>query len=235
VSTLSIADVCSVSDKIQSVPGDLGYKSRGHLCEGLYESKISADFELVSLSKGDLQNINANSVFVISAPPSDKSLFKNGVSITAVSLKPRLYYRMDAVIQQDSTLEWQMNKVVNKVPQLYGHIGIFGWEQGQNERLYIPVIIHDAAQQLDKSSNVNTKITLRAGVNIEYLIYRVFADDYSGEEEDINTFHAAGHPISFEFSAPKTTDSIYKIQVDAKAEGDDNWLTHTLFIASPVN
>ncbi len=62
------ADTCDSSLLERADSGKDGYKDRGGICEGLYESPVSADFELVSLVESPLSDYKQGDVISIEAP-----------------------------------------------------------------------------------------------------------------------------------------------------------------------
>ncbi|WP_158770573.1 hypothetical protein [Paraglaciecola sp. L1A13] len=225
---------CNISVNIKSIEGELGYQSRGQFCEGLYESKISADFELVSLLYSPFPTFSVNDVLNVFVPKLSSELFPSGASITALSLKPRMYYRMDATMADNSSLTWPLNQVISKIPLTHAEIGMFGWTNRNTDILYTPLSIQLEREKLFSIKPETVQVAVRAGVNIEYLVWRVFSQNIYGEEHLIEEFHAAGHPIRFNFELLEFTNGIYQIQLDAKSVGSDEWLTQILSVAAPT-
>jgi hypothetical protein len=234
VSFQLFGQVCNTGGNIKSIEGELGYQSRGQFCEGLYESKISADFELVSLLYSPLPTFDVNDVLKVFVPKLSSQFFPAGATITALSLKPRMYYRMDAIVAANSSLKWPLNRVISKIPLTYDEIGVFGWTSRQTDIIYTPLIIQLESEKPSTSKAKTVHVAVRAGVNIEYLVWRVFSKNTSGAEYLIEEFHAAGRPIHFNFELLEFSSASYQIQLDAKPEGSDEWLTQILLIAVPT-
>lgn len=225
----AIALDCIGDQQIKPVSGQLGYQPRGELCEGLYESKISADFELVSLLSTSVPKFNDTDTFLIQAPKINSI---KEIGITALSLKPRLYYRMDAQLKHPDKIHWPTKQVLSKVKLNAEDIGVFGWTHVAADTIYIPLTIslkNIATTATDFSA---LHIALRAGVNVEYLVWHLISDGAIGQENLIDQEFAAGESIGFQFTVPSTSGSTFKIQIDAKPESSDDWLTQTLSISA---
>lgn len=233
--SVTFSQNCNNGDHVKSVGGDLGYKSRGQVCEGLYESKISADFELVSLLFSPLPSFHDKAVLTVIAPKVANSLFRNGVKVTALSLKPRLYYRMDADVNTKTELAWPVNEVISKIELNYQNIGLFGWASKSTDIVYTPLYIRLDNEIDDADTSQMIHAVVRAGVNVETFVWRILADNLRSEAHLTQTRYAAGSPIRFKFEPPQITGDTYKIQLDAKPENSDDWLTQTLSIAISTN
>ncbi|MBK8655628.1 MAG: hypothetical protein IPN20_17345 [Haliscomenobacter sp.] len=97
----------------QITPADnavLRYKYRGNRCEGFYRSKVSAkSLALVSCTLGEFRFKSDPEERITLQVASEKA-----VNIRAQGIPIDLYYRMDASLEPDQKLEWDVASVLLK-------------------------------------------------------------------------------------------------------------------------
>ncbi len=118
------ADTCDSSLLERADSGKDGYKDRGGICEGLYESPVSADFELVSLVESPLSDYKQGDVISIEAPIIDKEFGKSSISIRGLALRPQLYYRMDTNFKGAKPVEWSVDGVLTSINLKASELGM---------------------------------------------------------------------------------------------------------------
>jgi hypothetical protein len=90
----------------------LRYKTRGNRCEGFYRSKVSsASLDFIAFTIGDFRFKNDAAEVVTLSVPSAGS---KKVGVRAHGIPINLYYRMDAELSGQQTLDWDVAAVLLK-------------------------------------------------------------------------------------------------------------------------
>jgi hypothetical protein len=113
-----------------------GYQKRGDRCEGLYVANVgSHSLAAMSFSLGRIHYELKPSVRLeVSAPGQTQP-----VSIRAVAIPPKTYYRMDAVLPAGESMVWPVRDVLLREKLDDSMIGIFAWKGPESAKTLIPV------------------------------------------------------------------------------------------------
>ncbi len=226
---------CGTHATIKAIYGVLGYKSRGGICEGLYESKVSADFELVSLKENRLEAYTPEDTINVYFPDVSEQTKNAETFITGIALKPRLYYRMDAKLQPAKSLKWPVEPVLSKIKLKQSELGIFGWSKKKKGTIYIPIRASLDKKDVIKNKDFDVEVIVRTGVNIEKLAWRFLGKGMSKKYNKVSESFPAGDPISIEITWPENHPPVIRLEIAAKPLESDKWLKKIFDIAVPVN
>ena len=151
----------------------LGYQEREFRCEGLYEALVSSStFQIMSVTVGRIAFSFASRepVRISSAlQPARKRL-----NVRAVGLYPGTYYRMDTVMKPDSDIMWPVHEVLEPLQLSSDRIGIYGWYDTDEHRVFVPV---RALQPGDTLTSDRVTLLIRPAVELEVLRWRQTIDD----------------------------------------------------------
>ncbi len=124
----------------QITPADnavLRYKYRGNRCEGFYRSKVSAgSLALVSCTLGEFRFKSDPEERITLQVASEKA-----VNIRAQGIPIDLYYRMDASLEPDQKLEWDVASVLlkdSKTAKAF-NIGLLAFRESEGNKIFYPV------------------------------------------------------------------------------------------------
>jgi len=228
---------CNLSE-FPSSNKKLGYQARSNgslRCEGIYKSKISSGFEILSFTrqqvftKGvDELNINSKTKFKIP--------LKN-IQIIGKSLPSNFYFRMDASIKVGEEFTWPMSDVVKNLTELENNIGIYGRAELNNVEFVVPleVKVDNVKKKACKSKDCNAKQFLGR------LIIRTYEDIntvyvYKQGDEDnsyllLNDEYEAREPIIIEipgWTPQSIDDNILQLEIQLKPVDSDDVLVQTM-------
>jgi hypothetical protein len=196
--TLAASSACDPSI-LQNHEHPEGYRDReGQLCEGMYATGVSSMGLMLASFTGPMQGINL-------ARKADfkfhwKPVGQGDIRVRADSLRPRLYYRMDAVRPANEThLSWN-----NAIPAHYemrtSEFGIIATQKdASGNLLYLPLQVSQNGKSASKGSYV---VTVISGAEIEEIYWSLSME---GQEQHIvydepldRRPYAANQPISIE-------------------------------------
>ena len=217
--------------KITPTEGANGYQLRtqgSHRCEGTYRTPVASDFEVIGFRYGPLSTAGASQLQLLSA-----SKYYNGkepFNLTARSLSPHIYYRMDGIARVGESFIWPLNEVVGNVQGLSDNIAVFGWSDSQKNMVYVPVAVSGTSQ-----ANPTLILTLRTGVDVETVLLRRHSDK-EGKKEYIQKKFSARTPIEIKIPTwtPQINEKILVIDIFLKPRFDDTWLNEILYLAVDV-
>jgi hypothetical protein len=134
-------------------PGVEGYQGRSNSprCEGMYAANVAGpSFELVSLTKGRLE-YDLDHPPVLRVRPLVASA--TSLSVQAVGVVPGLYYRMDAELEPDRTLDWPVKEVLALRDIHAEAIGILGIRYLPGRQpTFIPLQVATQVGQMDPAT-----------------------------------------------------------------------------------
>lgn len=194
----------------------LGYRVRGDRCEGLFVEEVSGTIRVASLHfpRGDFQPRVGMSVRLAwSLPPS------NQVQVQAVSLRPKVFFRMDAVRPGSQTSYLWPTDFAEAVRLKSADIGLLSWTNlpigGRTQRVYSPVSVKDRSGESD--------VVLVPEAQLDELYYSlVKIDGQGGVDTSMISdrplklgFYPAGQPVTIRLPAlePKR---IYRLEIAAR-------------------
>jgi hypothetical protein len=124
--------------------GELAYQERdNNRCEGFYVQEVSStDISLVSLTQSGVVKSTSTLTMTWHVPTTSESPI---ISIQALSIKSRLYYRMDtseAATGQQGQFDWvteYLNRAGITSEAIGKAIGVSAWVEESSDRLYLPL------------------------------------------------------------------------------------------------
>lgn len=233
VSLMSIPCHAAVQDSpcdnsLNPIQGQAGYTLRGDRCEGLYISPVTANsLEIVSLHKGRLYFDLLPGIHLEVSPENVSSAMQGPVYVRAVALNQKTYYRMDAVLPPDHTLSWPINDVLLPVGLRANGIGIFGWINSENGKLFVPIHVVQQGKNSLQQPDGSIKLVVRSPVDIENMVWRLFVEGVPASEQNIEWLKAitrpvyAGQPVTI--FLPKGPSGVILIEVAARMKNSDSW------------
>lgn len=205
---------CDPNLKVRA--GDpLGYRERGDRCEGMFVEEVSGTIRVASFHfpRGDFQPRAGTSVRLgWSLPPVSQ------VQVQAVSLRPRTYFRMDAVLPGSATSYLWPTDFAETVRLKGADIGLLSWTElpigGRTRRVYSPVSVKDRSG--------GTELVVVPEAQLEELYYSlVKIDDQGRAEASVVSnrslrlgVYPSGQPVTIRLPAlePKR---IYRLEIAA--------------------
>jgi hypothetical protein len=220
---------------LRPVTGAMGYAGRSSdsRCEGFFESPVSgAGLELVSATIGVIDwDAGRADRLIVSAP--DVSLPGAGeLSLRAVGLPPRLYYRMDATIPTGATLTWPVSDVLAPSGITPADLGVYAWVDGADGRVFVPVRV--AASAAPPAATGPVVLRLRSYATLDRVVWReVAADGSSSEWRSVTERpHHGGESLSFELPAGAAGPVVLEFR--ARRAGTDDWLALLVTLWRPA-
>jgi hypothetical protein len=193
----------------------LGYRQRGDRCEGMFLEEVSGTLLVASLHfpRGDFEPKSGTTVRLQwSLPPAPQ------VQVQAVSMKPKVFFRMDAVRPGDSTSYVWPTDFPETVRLRGADIGLLTWADvpigGRAQRVYSPVSVRDRSGAAE--------LVLQPQSQLDEVYYSIVALNAQGgveksvvAEQKLPGFHAAGQPIRIGLPAlePKR---LYRVEIAAR-------------------
>jgi hypothetical protein len=217
--------------------GALGYRRRGALCEGLYESPVAADFEVVSLLSADLSSAGEREI-VIGAPELPGVASDVPVRVTALALRPRTYYRMDAAVPAGGSLRWPVGEVLGPLGLDASDLGVYGQVEIGGETVYVPLRPLGGRGATSPRGRVGglpqaeVELVVRAGVDVETVAWRSSPVGAAPQGlESRRERAAAGEPIRIALPLPKP--GLQRVEIQLKPSEEDDWLSRVFVVAVP--
>ena len=136
---------------LKTDPADpLAYRLREDRCEGLFVQQVSGSIRVASLhfaprtfSLGVGQSVRLSWSFSLDRPNR----------LRAVSLKPKVYYRMDTLRPAESTSYGWPTDLLEQLGVSDNEIGLVSWQDteiaGSETRLYSPVSVEGSSEALE--------------------------------------------------------------------------------------
>ena len=226
------AQSCNVSE-FPPTEGNNGYqvRTKGHTrCEGLYRSKISSHFEVVSFTQ---QAIPSQARTLQIQVDSALTAPSESLNLVASALLPTVYYRMDATMATNEIFQWPLEEVVTRIPDLRPNLGVVAWQAFNAGPLLFPINVIDPAH---KPSSVDSstqwgELIIRAPVDIE-TVYFYRQGNNADDEAIIDAFYAARQPIKVAIPRwmPQNKMGILAIEMQLKPSAEDEWLNQSLYL-----
>lgn len=135
----------------------IAYQKRNkQRCEGFYRAPVSSvgDIILMGLMYGSLDyNISKNPMLLLSAP-----LVAQKINVRAVAIPFDTYYRLDGYIKANGLLKWPLNEVVSLEKLRAEQIGLLGWLDKNETKIYVPI-------NFGKSGQITVTVKTTMAVN----------------------------------------------------------------------
>lgn len=232
------AQICD--ENLKPVEDSLvAYQQRETRCEGFYESKIATPdiIELISFTRGSLV-YNLSRTDTIKITP--QTMRDRRITLQAKAIPLRTYYRMDAIIDSDSTLEWPVADVLYKGEMSSDMIGVTGsYENQYNVRIFIP--LKAKSREQPTGDNDDLYVVLRPTIDLDGVYYSIFSyqDSTATDYEALSDHSApAGATITIfpklETAGYYRLNLLFKIPTAEEEEEDekdeDDWENERFFI-----
>ena len=213
--SLQVFSQCDVTLK-PSENATVAYKTRGNRCEGTYSAKVGAPtLDLVGLTIGAFvyKLENTETIKIENSTGSD-------INIRSSALPINTYYRMDAVLGNGKTLNWEIKDVLFDLKIPSNSLGIYGWTGTQNEKVYIPLKTVSSSSDL---SNKKLYMVIRPNSKVLSVKYRYanIGKPLSSYQEINNSFKS-GQPIVI--TLPEGMHGDYMIEIAAMLESGSDWV-----------
>ncbi len=214
------------------------YKMRGSRCEGFYRSNVSSrSLEIVGLTIGKFRfKLDKREVIEVSSP-----VVKNRpVFVRAVGIPIKSYYRMDAKIDPGEFLNWPIRDVIEPQKLSFRKIGVYGWFEDKEERIYAPV--RTSAKFVKEDLDNIIRMYLRASVDVESVKWR-WVDGLNDLPSTLIKWNNAprssyriGKPILIQLPRGKTGNLF--VETAARESESGEWLKQTfrmITVGGPAN
>jgi len=145
------------------------YKPRGNRCEGLYSQQISSgDISIVGFTIGELKYKLDESEIIHLSPGINTS---NIIKIRSVPLPLNTYYRMDAEINGNATLKWNVKEVLLPERIAPSQISVYGWQNTNNGIVYVPIRAKPVLENVKSDNKI--RLILRSSVQVFEAQWRI--------------------------------------------------------------
>ena len=210
------------------------YKARGNRCEGFYLAAYGAQsIELVSFTLGPIAFPLQSGVSLGVSTPGSSGI----VHVRAVPKPPRMSYRMDATLAPGSVLDWPVNDVLLPESISASRIGVFGWKDDENGRIYIPVQVGVFRNGAAAATGGSVVLTIRLSLDAELVKWRSAAlvrgscSVFSEWKDATNHGSDAGQPVDIALAGMEGTNCI---EVAAKSGMINRWMTESIRVELPA-
>lgn len=192
-SQFGFAQDCDTTLKPKDDP-QYAYKGRDNRCEGFYISDVAIpNLEVVGVLQGKLYYDlhSTESVEISSEIVKGKK-----ISIRAQAIPLKTYYRMDAKLLPNTTLEWPIKDVILPNNLSSKRISLLGWYMSGKNQIYVPL---KTKAKVNNSRNDDIiRIIFRSTVDLENIQYAwPFHEeqDSTGWQRNLINTSRAGMPI----------------------------------------
>ncbi|HEY7493695.1 MAG TPA: hypothetical protein VIH59_21620 [Candidatus Tectomicrobia bacterium] len=198
----------------------MGYVLRSGRCEGLYVSLVSAQtLEPISLLRGRLHYALQPDVQLTVSAPDIADITSAPVQVRAVARPLKTYYRMDAVLPASRRIVWPVRDVLLPLHLDAGSIGVYGWVDTQDGRLYVPLRVVPQGAALPQEP---IELVVRSTVDVETLVWRVaIVGQQASAWNRAGTGIPAGQATTI--TLPDGPRATLRLEVKAKAQNRDSW------------
>jgi hypothetical protein len=162
---------------------------------------------------------------VVSVPNDVRPMIKTPIQVRAVALPLGTYYRLDAQLPLEDSLQWPVAHVLLPAGLHADRVGVFGWVMHDDARLFVPLQVTSAGQVPVRRP---MRLVVRAPKDIESLVWRVYAPDSQVQQPPewvagTQTLVPAGHPVPIVL--PNGPTGIMRVEIAAKEPNHDRWAT----------
>ena len=217
--------------RLRPQPGLWGYAPRGDRCEGLYEELVSEGaLRPVSLVSGEAP---LPEIVALSWPRTPSTA---EVVLTASSLKPTMFYRMDALVR-GTVYRWATD-VVRGLKIGEKELGILAMTQEvvgkAPRRVYLPVT---SGPRTDAAS-AQYILRVASPEDLSDVIFGVWHVDKEGKRAAVvvaerslkRPYYASSMPVSLAFSLPQASSGLYEVGISGIRTAPGGGSTSTTFL-----
>jgi len=232
VSSLSAAqEICDPLLPKYADDHPLGYKLIGDRCEGLFVQQVSGSIQVVSVHFAplDLSLGTGESVQLQWRCPLNEAKANN---LRAVSLKTRVFYRMDTLRPAGSTSYNWRTELLQRIPLSGTEVGVVSWISaelnGSDTKLFCPIFAHSQSGKIE--------VVLRSDLTLHEIYLGLVPLDEAGRSEDYLFQekplkygpYATGSPISIELPTLENT-GVYRLEIAVIFKNDTTSNLDVLF------
>jgi hypothetical protein len=204
--------------------GPIGYRQRSapDRCEGLYQSPVAGEIlELLSFVRQPIDfDPQVDKALKITAPPLGGVAGQPAgpVSVVARALPLHVYYRMDAQLASDESLNWPIEDVVLPARLAPGDLGIVGVVRAASGPIFIPVDVRSSRPAASASGPV---IIFRPSTDLDALQWRLYAGSAPPDWKKVGPGRkfAAGDAVPILLEA--SSSGVMTLEVAAKPVGGE--------------
>ena len=135
---------------------ELGYRRLANRCEGFYLPQLSGSLRVVSFTLNNALDFTwdrGTSLKVTAARPADHRL-----NLRAVSLRPDVFYRMDAAMHGSASLSWPISPYLYQRNIRPDQIGVYGWIGDERDKTFLPVVVAEEGGGRPDTSTLTIKL-----------------------------------------------------------------------------
>lgn len=195
----------------------IAYKTRGSKCEGAYTAKVGApSLDIVGFTVGKFSyKLERNETISI------ENLSHDNIFIRASAIALNTYYRMDAAIQKNKTLTWDIKDVLLDLHIPSNLLGVYGWSGTEKSKRYSPV---KPLSSLYDKTDKKLHLIIRPSSKVLEVKYRYFRQgDNIPAYQNAAGSGKAGGPILIVL--PENLSGAYQVDVAALLESKSDWVT----------
>lgn len=223
---------------------NLAYHERGERCEGVFVKQLGGEvLRIAELAKA-LNDFtpDINTPWMISWP----KVATSNVQLRAISLRERLYYRMDTVRAGDTPpFKWPTDVLADPALNLSrSEIAISGWiyhtlRDGKEINLYLPIVVTPEATANTAKDVYNLIILPGFQLDQAYFTLRNYDDEEIGptiKNEEELLYYPSDRPITIKLGPPDIAPSHeYYFTVSARITGGGGASIEGLFLCPPYD
>lgn len=208
--------------RLKPAPGAIGYTWRGNRCEGFYESPISAPaLSVVSVLIGKIKySLKDDAPLELEAP----KCHDGPITVRALSLRPRTYYRMDAELNPGERLDWPVNDIIRRARLRPSVLGAYGFERKGKRTLYLPLRIYQAGKKSEGSAD-QVSIAVRTGTSLKTVKWRIIKKGAFVKQWRTAIKRPVAAQAVVRFDVPIERRGVTQIELAAQERATDSWST----------
>jgi hypothetical protein len=191
------------------------YKERRNRCEGTYSAKVGArSMEIVGFTVGAFRyKLERTEVIKIT------NTIGSDVFIRASPLLLDTYYRMDATLPDNQTLEWQVGEILLRLRIQSKYLAVHGWLGSERDMTYVPI---KPVSSNYNESDKNLYLVVRTKTSVTKAKFRYAPSGQAlGNYEEIDRH--SGTRQSIAVILPENLKGEYVIEIAASLESSDDW------------
>jgi hypothetical protein len=222
-------------DSLHPLPGSSSaYKNRGNRCEGLYVADVgSRSIDVISFTAGSINyDLNSKSSLRVSALSNSPS-----VSIRAVAVTPRTYYRMDTFLKRGSTLVWPITDVLFPEHLAANRIGIFGWTGLESSKTFVPTQVVVEHMPQTPAANGHVMLLAQTSFDADSIKWRWARAQGTGclafgtWKDAITHSIIASSPVKIDFNG--VAAGVDCVELAARSQVSNGWVTLKIRVEMP--
>jgi hypothetical protein len=195
----------------------IAYKTRGNRCEGAYAAKVGAPtLDVVGFTVGKFSyKLEKDEIITI------ENMSGGNIFIRASAIPLHTYYRMDAALQKDKALTWEIKDVLLSLNIPSNLLGVYAWSGTEKNKLFSPVTaLSSTTNKMDK----NLYFLIRPSSKVLGVKYRYARDGENFPSyQNVVTSGKAGEPILI--LLPENLSGKYHVDIAAMLESKSDWVT----------